>query len=86
MANISIPAALERFWQHVTFALESKSDLYHNHSDLQEQINENFNKAVLYTEAQDITEEQKAQARANIGATTVDDVLEALPTWEGGSY
>lgn len=41
--------------------------------------------AVLYT-TQTLTEEQKAQARENIGAGTVEDVLAALPTWEGGSY
>lgn len=41
--------------------------------------------AVLYT-AQTLTEQQKAQARENIGAATVEDVLAALPTWEGGSY
>ena len=41
--------------------------------------------AVRYT-PQTLTEEQKAQARENIGACTVAEVLEALPTWEGGSY
>ena len=40
---------------------------------------------VQYTE-QSLTEKQKAQARSNIGAVTVADVLAALPTWEGGSY
>lgn len=40
---------------------------------------------VQYTE-QYLTEDQKAQARFNIGAATVNDVLAALPTWEGGSY
>jgi hypothetical protein len=40
---------------------------------------------VRFTE-QNLTEEQKAQARDNIGAATVVDVLAALPTWEGGSY
>lgn len=35
---------------------------------------------------QSLTDDQKAQARANIGAATVDDVLAALDVWEGGSY
>lgn len=35
---------------------------------------------------QTLTDAQKAQARENIGAVTVAEVLEALPTWEGGSY
>ena len=37
-------------------------------------------------EKQSLTEEQKAQARENIGAAGVEEVLEALPTWQGGSY
>ena len=41
--------------------------------------------AVLYT-AQTLTDEQKATARDNIGAATVDEVLEALPVAEGVSY
>lgn len=41
--------------------------------------------AVLYTE-QTLTEEQKAQVRENIGAVTLDDVMNALPVWTGGSY
>lgn len=36
--------------------------------------------------AQTLTEEQKAQARANIGAVTVADVIAALPVAEGGSF
>lgn len=36
--------------------------------------------------AQTLTESEKAQARANIGAVTVQNVLDALPTWDGGSY
>lgn len=39
--------------------------------------------AVLYTE-QNLTDEQKAQARENIGAATVDEVLEQIPS-VGGS-
>lgn len=35
---------------------------------------------------QELTEEQKTQARVNIGAATVNDVLAALPTWTGGTY
>ena len=41
--------------------------------------------AVQYVK-QTLTSEQMAQARANIGAATVDDVIAALQTWEGGSY
>lgn len=43
------------------------------------------NPSVLYTE-QDLTEEQKAQARKNIGAVTVEDVLAALSIAEGVEY
>jgi hypothetical protein len=42
--------------------------------------------AVRFNELQELTPDQKAQARANIGAVTVEDVLTALPTWQGGSY
>lgn len=38
--------------------------------------------AVLYT-AQDLTPAQKLQARANIGAVTADEVLAALPVYNG---
>lgn len=41
--------------------------------------------AVLYTE-QTLTEAQKATARDNIGAATVEEVLEAIPVAEGASY
>lgn len=40
----------------------------------------------LLHRSQELTEAQKAQARANIGAVTVEDVLNALPVWEGGTY
>lgn len=42
-------------------------------------------KAVLYAE-QNLTEAQKAQARNNIGAVTMDEVLAALPVGEGVRY
>lgn len=32
---------------------------------------------------QTLTDEQKAQARANIGAVTVDEVLAKLPVYQG---
>lgn len=38
MANTSIFNAFERMWQHITTALNNKSDLNHNHTDLQEQL------------------------------------------------
>ena len=38
--------------------------------------------AVLYT-AQALTPEQQAQARANIGAVTLDEVLVKLPVYNG---
>ena len=41
--------------------------------------------AVLFTK-QTLTDAQKVQARTNIGAASVTDILAALPTWEGGSY
>jgi len=37
-------------------------------------------------EQQVLTQEQQAQVRDNIGAATVEEVLAALPTWEGGRY
>lgn len=33
--------------------------------------------------ATDLTEEQKAQVRANIGAVTLDEVLGSLPIYNG---
>jgi hypothetical protein len=42
----------------------------------------NADGAVLYT-AQELTEEQKAQARNNIGAVTLEEVLAALPVYNG---
>lgn len=42
--------------------------------------------AVRFNEIQELDDDQKARARANIGAVTVEDVLAALPTWQGGSY
>ena len=44
-----------------------------------------YSSAVLYT-PQELTEEQKTQARANIGAATVEDVLAAIPIGEGVMY
>lgn len=38
--------------------------------------------AVHFAE-QTLTTEQQAQARANIGAVTVDDVISALPVYKG---
>lgn len=38
--------------------------------------------AVTYT-PQTLTEEQKAQARENIGAVTLEEVLDALPVYNG---
>ena len=35
---------------------------------------------------QNLTDSQKALARENIGAASVEEVLEALPLWQGGSY
>ena len=37
-------------------------------------------------EEQTLTEEQKAKARENIGAVTMDEVLAALPVGEGVRY
>lgn len=41
--------------------------------------------AVTHT-PQTLTEKQKAQARTNIGAASVEDVLAALPMGEGVRY
>ena len=46
---------------------------------------ESVKNAVLYTK-QNPTEEQKAQARKNIGAVTMGEVLAALPVGEGVKY
>lgn len=40
--------------------------------------------AVTYT-PQTLAEDQQAQARANIGAVTLQDVLDALPVYDGSS-
>jgi hypothetical protein len=45
----------------------------------------NVGDAILYT-PQTPTEEQKAHARNNIGAVTLDEVLAALPVGEGVRY
>lgn len=45
MTNTSIFAAFERMWQHITVALNGKSDIFHNHDDkyyTQEHVDENF--------------------------------------------
>lgn len=38
MANISILAAFERMWQHITTALNNKSDISHNHNDIYDAV------------------------------------------------
>jgi hypothetical protein len=60
MANTSIFAAFERMWQHIISALSTKAEkteIPTNASELN---------AVAYT-VQSLTDEQKAQARVNIG-------------------
>ena len=37
----------------------------------------------VHTVPQDLTESEKEQARENIGAATVEDVLDALPVYNG---
>lgn len=62
MANTSILAAFERMWQHITYVLNGKaekSEIPTNASELN---------AVSYI-TQTLTEEQKAQARTNIGVS-----------------
>lgn len=67
MANASILAAFERMWQHIVVALGNKSDIDHTHDEM-----------ILYTE-QSLTEEQKLQARNNIGiGETIVDTLATL--------
>jgi hypothetical protein len=65
MANTSIFAAFERMWQHVTSALNTKAEK----TEIPTTANE-LN-AVAYT-VQTLTEEQKAQARVNIGVGESD--------------
>lgn len=65
MANTSIYAAFERMWQHISTALNrkaEKTEIPTNASELN---------AVAYT-VQVLTEEQKAQARVNIGVGASD--------------
>lgn len=42
--------------------------------------------AVRFDKLQSLTDAQKAQARKNIGAVTVEDVVAALPNAEEGEY
>ena len=72
MANTSIFAAFERMWQHVMAVVGNKADLKHSHvaedvTDLQTIVDEALSESVLYTE-QSLADDQKAQARENIGA------------------
>lgn len=58
-------------------------------NQLEEQVGEDLTalaKTVVSVEVQALNDAQKAQARANIGAVTVAEVIEALDVWEGGSY
>lgn len=64
MANASILAAFERMWQHITVALGNKSDANHTHSEFYSKEDK-----VLRYDEQSLTEEQKEQARINIGVS-----------------
>lgn len=64
MANASILAAFERMWQHITVALGNKSDANHTHSEFYSKEDK-----VLRYDEQVLTEEQKEQARINIGVS-----------------
>ena len=58
-------------------------------NQLEEQVGKDLTalaKTVVSVEVQALNDAQKAQARANIGAVTVAEVIEALDVWEGGSY
>lgn len=61
MTNTSILAAFERMWQHIVLALDGKAE----RSEIPTTADDVG--AVAYT-VQTLTEEQKAQVRANIGA------------------
>lgn len=65
MANASILAAFERMWQHIVSALNTKAEKTEIPTTASE-LN-----AVAYT-VQTLTEEQKAQARVNIGVGASD--------------
>lgn len=41
---------------------------------------------LVFCTEQFLTTEQKSQARTNIGAATVEDVLDAIPVWTGGAW
>lgn len=53
MANASIKAAFERMWQHITTALNNKSDSDHSHTDLQEQLDTKSRIQIITWEADD---------------------------------
>ena len=87
MTNTSIFAAFERMWQHITVALNGKSDIFHNHDDkyyTQEHVDENF---ALKSDLQNIdlssleTKEDaqskldEAKAYADSATSTVKDDL-----------
>jgi hypothetical protein len=85
MANTSIKAAFERMWQHVVSALAlkaDKTDIVQSDWSQTDETADDYIKnkpdldVVKFTE-QTLTEEEKAQARENIGALTVAQI-EAL--------
>ena len=42
--------------------------------------------AILHTRLQPLTDDEMRTARQNIGAASVEEVIAALPMWQGGSY
>lgn len=60
MANTSIYAAFERFWQHVVAALSAKADTQHSHST---------------TEIDGLTEHVKNTVLAEFQVITDDDTF-----------
>lgn len=81
MANASIKAAFERMWQHITNALAFKADqtaldevnALVGETAVSEQISSALSEsAVLYSDTQALTNEQKQQAQDNIGFSEND--------------
>lgn len=78
MANQSIKAAFERFWHHVIVKLSDYATKEYVGTKITEYDEATTN--VSYGEAQSLTDEQKAQARENIGAPSIDNVPN-VPDW-----
>jgi hypothetical protein len=82
MANTSILNAFERMWQHITIALNNKSDANHNHDDVYYQKVEIDNKLESKADVSDIPD-ALSDLTADSTHRTVTD--EEKATWDAKS-